>query len=628
MDAKDYVVNEVLRDPRRFMVPIYQRQYQWGRKRLEPLWDDIVAKADEVLEGNARFMHYMGALILAPTGDADNFATTPSIQVVDGQQRLTSFQLFLAALREQALTLAVEDVGPAVREYLFNEPKSKDTDPHTRFKLSPTPSDRKLFWTLMEKGMPGAKELHPDLFYKNGNLIYGQAPPALSAYYYFLDCVRTYALWGVGRRDSGIGADAADPDMAAERIDALLKAVLTRMKLVVIALGEADDAQVIFETLNSQAEPLLAMDLVRNNIFHRAEKQLREEATGASVETLHAELWQPFETQFWKADAPRARPVRPRIEHFLSHALTAQTGTATSMRELYAEYRAFAKPKGIERFPNVGDELKALTRYVAAYRTLEGEVAADTHLAWLGRKLATWEVTTAYPVAFQIATSPAEREERRSLYQLLYSFIVRRGICELGAKNLNNVFQRLATTFLRDGVSLDVAVGALLEATGTAGRFPSDEELRAAIVSRPLYGRLNNPRLTDTLWELELAMRTGHMERTDRPDGLWVEHVMPRSWGANWPLPPHAPENREGVSDARYKAIDTLGNLTLVTSGLNISMGHECFDSKREKLGEHTLLLMNKRICDKDHWDEATIQARGEELAALAISIWKRPDAA
>ena len=30
MDAKDYVVNEVLRDPRRFMVPIYQRRYQWG----------------------------------------------------------------------------------------------------------------------------------------------------------------------------------------------------------------------------------------------------------------------------------------------------------------------------------------------------------------------------------------------------------------------------------------------------------------------------------------------------------------------------------------------------------------------------------------------------------------------
>ena len=45
------------------------------------------------------------------------------------------------------------------------------------------------------------------------------------------------------------------------------------MKLVVITLGEGDDAQVIFETLNSKGQPLLAMDLVRNNIFYRAEKQ-------------------------------------------------------------------------------------------------------------------------------------------------------------------------------------------------------------------------------------------------------------------------------------------------------------------------------------------------------------------
>ena len=55
------------------------------------------------------------------------------------------------------------------------------------------------------------------------------------------------------------------------------------MKLVVITLGEDDDAQVIFETLNSKGEPLLAMDLVRNNIFHRAEKQ------GASAEALYKE---------------------------------------------------------------------------------------------------------------------------------------------------------------------------------------------------------------------------------------------------------------------------------------------------------------------------------------------------
>jgi len=368
MDAKDYIVNEVLRDARRFMVPIYQRQYQWGKKRLEPLWDDIVAKAEEALNGEGRFMHYMGALILAPTGDANKFAITPSIQVVDGQQRLTTFMLFLAAIRDKAQELGIPDVESVVREYLFNATKSQDTDTNARFKLTPTPSDRKLFWGIIDKGRAGAKDIAPNAYYLNGSLKKGSAPAALFAFEYFLERIALYARTGASDESLVEEADgeAATP---GDRIGALINALLSRMKLVVIELGEADDAQVIFETLNSQAEPLLAMDLVRNNIFHRAERQ------GASVETLHAELWQPFETPFWKEPAPRARPVRPRIEHFLSHALTAQTGAATSMRELYAEYRAFARPKGRERFDSVASELAALTQFVPVYRALEGQEA-------------------------------------------------------------------------------------------------------------------------------------------------------------------------------------------------------------------------------------------------------------
>lgn len=373
MDAKDYIVNEVLRDARRFMVPIYQRQYQWGKKRLEPLWDDIVAKSDEALSGEGRFMHYMGALILAPTGDANKFAITPSIQVVDGQQRLTTFMLFLAAVRDKANELGVPDVEAVVREYLFNATKSQDTDANARFKLTPTPSDRKLFWAIIQKGRSGAKKVAPNAYYLNGSLKKGSAPAALFAFEFFLERIGLYARTGVSDQSQIEEADA-DAATPGDRIGALINALLSRMKLVVIELGEADDAQVIFETLNSQAEPLLAMDLVRNNIFHRAERQ------GASVETLHAELWQPFETWFWKEPAPRARPVRPRIEHFLSHALTAQTGQATSMRELYAEYRAFARPKGRERFESVASELAALTQFVPVYKALEGQESDDTDL--------------------------------------------------------------------------------------------------------------------------------------------------------------------------------------------------------------------------------------------------------
>ena len=102
MDADDHPVEVVLKEARRFMVPLYQRKYQWGDERLAPFWEDVAAKAAEVLEGESKFEHYMGALILAPVDSGAKFAFTPTVQVVDGQQRLTTFQLFLAALREVA----------------------------------------------------------------------------------------------------------------------------------------------------------------------------------------------------------------------------------------------------------------------------------------------------------------------------------------------------------------------------------------------------------------------------------------------------------------------------------------------------------------------------------------------
>lgn len=111
MDAKDHPVISVLGDQRRFVVPIYQRQYSWGDARLGPFWDDVVAKAEEVLEGKPKFSHYMGALILAPGGDGFTIGATPQFQVVDGQQRLTTFQLFLVALRDVGERLGVALLG-------------------------------------------------------------------------------------------------------------------------------------------------------------------------------------------------------------------------------------------------------------------------------------------------------------------------------------------------------------------------------------------------------------------------------------------------------------------------------------------------------------------------------------
>ena len=160
--------------------------------------------------------------------------------------------------------------------------------------------------------------------------------------------------------------------------------------MIVNYTGRRRYAQVIFETLNSKGEPLLAMDLVRNNIFYRAEREEIE------VNDLYTKLWGPFDDPWWREASPFARPRRPRIDHFLTHVLGAETGERISMRELYAEYRSFAIPKGKPRFVNVENELQLLGKYSPIYETLEDRriEEPDRDLHCLGRKLAAWQVTT------------------------------------------------------------------------------------------------------------------------------------------------------------------------------------------------------------------------------------------
>ena len=111
MDTKDHHVISILGNQKRFVVPIYQRRYSWREDRLQAFWEDVVAKAEEALEGTPKFSHYMGALILAPGANGYTIGATPPVQVVDGQQRLTTFQLFLVALREIGEKLNFPEIG-------------------------------------------------------------------------------------------------------------------------------------------------------------------------------------------------------------------------------------------------------------------------------------------------------------------------------------------------------------------------------------------------------------------------------------------------------------------------------------------------------------------------------------
>jgi len=96
MKADAVQIGPMLAERQTFVVPLYQRRFAWHEDRLELFWDDVIGKANEALIGKTkRFAHYMGALIVLPI--PYDVGRVQALYLVDGQQRLTTFQIFLAA---------------------------------------------------------------------------------------------------------------------------------------------------------------------------------------------------------------------------------------------------------------------------------------------------------------------------------------------------------------------------------------------------------------------------------------------------------------------------------------------------------------------------------------------------
>ena len=121
------------------------------------------------------------------------------------------------------------------------------------------------------------------------------------------------------------------------RLDALWEALIEEFKVVEITLEEGDDAQVIFETLNERGEPLLAADLVRNNIFHRADAR-RERA-----EKLFDKHWKNFEHPFWGEMEKQGRYKKARIEFFLANFIAGKVAGEVTLSKLFSDVQGFCE---------------------------------------------------------------------------------------------------------------------------------------------------------------------------------------------------------------------------------------------------------------------------------------------
>jgi hypothetical protein len=594
----------VFMQPQRLIVPLFQRPYVWNQEsQWEPLWNDVVRVAERLLKQppSKPQPHFLGAVVLQQTQNPVGLMQTRT--VIDGQQRLTTLQLLLDALHAELLQIGA--AAPAARlEPLVVNAEPFCSKPEDRFKVWPTNRDRAAFNAVMAAPPPVD---HDTIGYRSERMV--------EAHRFFSEQAREW-----------LTSDASNVQTRAVAVESVARELL---QMVVIDLTADENAQEIFETLNARGAQLTAADLIKNFIFQR----LLE--AGTEVEESYERYWKEFETAFWETEVNVGRLRYARSSIFLNHLLIARTGQEVVAREVFTRFKIFADhDAGLPMDRLLGqiyDSSQVYRRFVTAaaknvgavdrlglfaYRTgvLESEVI---------KPLLLWLLDPEQPVIPELQFNKA--------LEVMESWMVRRMLVAATTKEYNRAIAELISRLRSSDRSSagDVTETYLSEQMSNSRYWPDDAEIREGVETLLAYRRLGRGRLRMVLEAIEDHLRGFRVdkiglggERVARGQYA-IEHVMPQKWETNWPLD-------GGNEDERNRIIHTVGNLTLLTSKLNLKVSNGPWlgqNGKRGGLEGHDVLMLNRDLLRKgaEQWTDELIRMRTREMTEIIISIWPVP---
>lgn len=574
----------------RHVIPTFQRPYVWEQDtQWEPLWDDVRVTAERYFEGQgtggddvAAFAstppHFLGTIVLQeqPFGSND---IEPRL-VIDGQQRLVTLQLLLDAAQEVFDDLDLEPADIFSMLVRNSERRTKGKADHA-FKVWPTLTDRDAFRHAMLKELPSDK-------YKESKIV--------EAHKFFELQVRE---WLAGNsQEQGQGALA-------------LQAAITRLlNLVVIDLDANDDPHVIFETLNARGTPLLQADLVKNFIDHEAGKN------ASKVSQALNKITAPW----WRDSVRQGRIYRPRVDVFLHYWITMRKIDEVQPGDVFSTVREYAKGRLIA---DVAADIGAMADI---YHTLQ--VTEDDSV--LGRFLERWNVMqygVLTPVLMRLLSSEMPEENLERCLKVLESYLVRRMICRMTAKDYNTLFLSLLKRLDEKATEeADKTIKSFFsEQTADARLWPNDQLLEDAFLHLPLYPLLTRGRLRLVLAGIEEQLRDPKTEDIGIPKGLTIEHILPQEWRAHWAPPPETDVPGEAEAQ-RDRLLHTIGNLTLVTQKLNLALSNAPWAEKSGTIDKYSILRLKESVTSEEVWDEETIRERSRYLAKVAAEVWPHAD--
>jgi alkylated DNA nucleotide flippase Atl1 len=413
-----------------------------------------------------------------------------------------------------------------------------------------------------------------------------------------------------------------DPTDAAygNRSNVLVQVLTRGLQLVVIDLQAQENSQEIFETLNARGTPLTAADLVKNFVFQRLE------AEGVDTRRAYAEDW-PFDSKFWETEIGVGRYNISRSSLFLNQWLVARVGEEISPKSTFNRFKHYVDHECGQKMSEVLVRIKQQADLYQQWTV----AAAEPDRALTATEMAVYRmgasgVELLRPVLLWLhdpeLSIPAD--VANEVVAATESWVIRRQLLRLTSADLGRIVADLIRTHrTAPPAELGQRVRDHLTRLASASTYwPGDEEIRASLLTENAYRRFPRGRLRMLLEAVEDHLRAAYKYPPVPRRGYPIEHILPQKWETHWPV-----EGLEAQLD-RGAHVHRLGNLTLLTEGLNSAVSNSAWSTKRQKVAKHDVFLLNRLF--NDHatlvWDESTIDSRSHTMIEALLATWPVPD--
>lgn len=545
-------IGELL-ESKKLSVPSHQRPYAWEDQQVEDLFRDI----NDAL--NAKQGEYFLGTVVLTEGDQGRKL------VIDGQQRLVTCAILIAAMRDYFVSVGQEDRAKDIEQkYLFRRNiRSQEVEAHIHL----IPEDREFF---LNRIIANPKE--PKRTVEPANTAQKRLVQAASLAASFIK---------------------KKVDLTQQKDDAILdylEFIHDKSKVISVEVDSEANAYLIFEVLNDRGLDLSLIDLLKNYVFSFAAEKLAEvQSSWAAMVNAIADIGD-----------------EGQIKTFVRHAWVAKNGL-TREKDLYAAIK-----KEVTTKSKAVDFAAELAKTAAIYAA----VATPSHGMWnkfaeeVSQSLEVFDlagVTQIRPLLLAILKNFEPAEVNRS-FPMMVAWTVRFLVTGAGGSGiLETGYAECAKAVSQKNITDAKGLWAQMEKV-VPDDISFEQAFAKATVSKVSIAKYY-------LRVLNQHMTAGTEELIVNPDKekVNIEHILPETITGEW---------LQDFTEAQHKAyLRRIGNLTLLGKKLNSKVANNPF-SEKQKEYDKSEIKMSKELCAQKTWTPADIDARQAAFAKLAVKIW------